>query len=329
MRTALLAAFVALSAPSADAGGPNSFVFLALEPPPVHLAGGYVIQLQPAVGDSGRLFDQALSLHLQDPYRGAPASRRAARTPRGPGPDHFAVLQAPGLLATAGGLAAAPDVGPAQRLVVQVLVEDAEFWEAWQIDQAHLDSGAPGSWNFCLARDATVHAQLRAFDGVDGRLVAQQDVEHVESASDCGANREDAMMRVTPEASLAEFAVDGLARLVADRVAPRWVAVEARLVRKGGAGRGHKLVRSGDLPAATRWYVDASSSSPQDPWLRYHAAVLLTAGFHFGPAREHLSAARDLADEPIFADWEEELHRRERAALMLRRMGVPQEPLRY
>lgn len=329
MRTVFLAAIVALSAPSADAGGPNSFTYLALEPPPVHLAGGCVIQLQPAVGDSGRLFDQALALHLRDPNRGVLPHRRGLRKTPGPGPDHFEVLQAPGLLATAGGLASAPGIGAAQRLVVQVVVEDAEFWEAWQIDQSQVEGAATGAWNFCISRDATVRAELTALDGVDGRVIAQQPVEYVESVTDCGVDRQEAMMRVTSEASLAEFAVDGLARTVADQVAPRWVAVETKLVRKGGAGRGHKLIRSGDLAAATRWYVDAVAKSPQDPWLRYHAALLLTVGFRFGEARDHLATARQLADDPLFAAWEEELHRRERAALMLRRLGVPQEPLRY
>ncbi len=329
MRTLLLAAIVVLSAPSSGAAGPNSFVFLALEPPPVHLAGGYDIDLQPTRGSNARLLDQALTLHLRDPYRGAPASRRGALLPTGPGPNHFAVHQSPGLLAVAGSLAAAPDVGSPQRLVIDVVVEDPEYWEAWRIDQSQLDGGASGGWSFCLSRDATLRGHVTVRDGVDGSVISHQPIEYVESASDCGSSREDASRRVTPEATLAEFAADGLARVIADRVAPRWVPVEARLVRKGPSTRGHKTIRAGDLGAAIRWYTAAAAKSPDDPWLRYHAAVLLTAGLHFGQAKEHLSVARQLADEPLFADWAETLHQRERAALMLRRMGVPQEPVRF
>ncbi len=331
MRAVLLASVLALASPSVDAGGPNTFTFLALEPPAVHLAGGYQIRLQPSAGERHDLLDQALALHLQDPLRGAPDSRRAAPPPGGPGPSFLAVVAGPGSRAVVGGLAAAPSAPSApiaQQLVVSVTLEDPEFWEAWTVDQAQPE-GQVGSWSFCLSREATLRAQLLVQDGVSGRVLEQAPLIYVEAASDCGATREDAAQRVTPEDALAEFAVDGLARSVADRVSPRWVAVEARLVRKGPSARGHKVLRSGDLAAATRWFVDASARDPEDVWLRYHAAVLLTAGFHFGAARDHLAGARARADELLFAEWEEEIHRRERAALMLRRMGVPQEPIRF
>ncbi len=323
MRAAFLASMLALAAPAADAGGPNTFQFLALEPPPVHLAGGYEIALEPVEGERGALFDQSLRLHLQDPWRGAPANRRAGAVPRGPGPGWFAVRDGPGLLASSGALAAAPAT---KALVVHLALEDAEYWEAWRIDPAP-ESG--GGWSFCLSRDATLRGRLRVLDGVTGRPVDEGPISYVESSTDCGGSRDEALQRVPAEDSLAEFALEGLAETIADRVAPRWVPVEARLVRKGGAGRGHRLIRSGDLGAATRWYLDAARKDPEDPWLHYHAALLLTAGLHFALAREHLAAARAASDELLFAEWEDELHRRERAALMLRRMGVPQEPLRF
>jgi hypothetical protein len=326
MRSLLLAVLFCTPALSASSAGPNTFTWLALEPPPIVLAGGYDIELTNTPGDSGPLLDQALALHLQDPNRGAPLGRRIDEAQAGSRPDHFAVLAGPNQVASV--RAAAPSSRRGQRLVLGVVLEDPEYWEAWEIDQSQ-NEGTSGGWSFCLSRDATLRATLTATDPVDGRVVKQTPVEYVESATDCGVDRADAARRVTPESTLAEFAVDGLARHIADQVAPRWVAIEARLVRKGGAGRGHKLARSGDLRAATRWYVDASIKSPQDPWLRYHAAVLLTAGFHFAAARENLSAARMLADDPLFEVWEEELHRRERSSLMLRRIGVPQEPVRY
>lgn len=322
MRTLIAAAVVALlGSGTAGAGGPNTLTLLALEPPAVFLAGGYDIQLDVSPSDRGKLFDQALALHLTDPNRGAPLGRAALRPPRVPGPDHFAVHGGEG---ATGILAAAPAGTNRQQMVLRTTLEDPEYWEAWDIQQT-----AGGEWRFCLGREATLRARVDVVDGADGRVLSQERVEWVEPSRECGTSREEAQQRALSEESLADFATDSLAREVANRVAPRWEEVEVRLVRKGASGRGHKLMRSGDLVAATRWYVAAAAKAGDDPWLHYHAAVLLTAGFHFGQAREHLAKARAVEDAPLFAEWEESLHERERAALMLRRMGVPQEPLRY
>ncbi len=161
-------------------------------------------------------------------------------------------------------------------------------------------------------------------------MLAEAPLEATDSSQGCGDTRREAEQRVIGEMALAQDTLGLLAVEAANQVAPRWETVSTFLIRKGGAAKGHKILRAPlDLRTATRWFVDHANAKPDDPWLRYHAAVLLTAGFHFADAREHLDAARALSDELLFASWDEELHRRERAVLMLRRLGVPQEPLAF
>lgn len=302
-----------------------------LEPPPIHMAGGYVIELDATTGTGGPVLDELVYRELTDPTRGSEARRLPAVNPRPVGPDFLAVRPAPGLLASAAAPAREPGPG-GQSMRVQVALEDPEFWEGWKVDQFQtaIDDASPGSWSFCLTREATVRGRLRAVDGHDGSVLAEVPIKSVDASQACGDTRREAEQQVVAEVALAQDALTLLAVKVANQVAPRWETVPTFLVRKGGAARGHKLLRAPiDLRTATRWFVDRSAAQPDDPWLRYHAAVLLTAGFHFAEARDHLAAARELSDELLFSDWEEELHRRERAVLVLRRLGVPQEPVAF
>ncbi|HMV67577.1 MAG TPA: CsgG/HfaB family protein [Myxococcota bacterium] len=180
----------------------------------------------------------------------------------------------------------------------------------------------------CLDRTVHVGFAARTIDATTGQIAQAPSYRRDLGDRACKPSRGDAEAAVASVDALALRAFPGLALAAANDIAPYWRLTKLDADRNKSTSEGLDVFRKeNDLVGAAGWFLAQSEANAYDEWVRFHAAVFLTATLHFEEAHAHLDAARAINPRPVYAHFADTLSRLESDFQVLRSLGVPVEPL--